>query len=93
MKRDANGRYRPGQSGNPAGRPRVAGQLRELMRELTPEAIEAVKQAVRNYHGDMRMAMEAAKLVLAYGYGKPPQAITGEEGEGPVEMVITWAGE
>lgn len=30
----------------------------------------------------------AVSTVLSYGWGKPPQAVTGEGGEGPAEYVL-----
>ena len=33
-------KFRPGQSGNPGGRPKVVGELQELARRYTPEVIE-----------------------------------------------------
>ena len=38
--RDKNGRFLPGISGNPGGRPREVGDAREMTRDHTEEAVE-----------------------------------------------------
>lgn len=93
MTRDTKGKFAPGTSGNPNGRPKVAGKIRDLAREMTPEAIEVLRDSMSPVMRitEPRIALEAAKVILAYAYGKPPQAITGEDGEGPAELIIKWA--
>jgi hypothetical protein len=39
---------------------------------------------------DRRISIKAAEVILDRGWGKAPQAVTGEDGEGPAEMVIRW---
>lgn len=95
MTRDTKGRFKPGTSGNPNGRPAVTAKIRDLCREMTPEAIDVLRLAMSDANRiiEPRLALEAAKVVLAYAYGKPPQTIVGEDGEGPAELVIKWANE
>mgnify|MGYP007112198659 CR=1 FL=1 len=59
-----------GVSGNPSGRPKGYAAFRDGMRELTPEAIEALRQDLLN--PDRRTA--AARAVLEYAWGKAPSA-------------------
>jgi hypothetical protein len=57
--RDNQGRYKPGTSGNPAGRPpSLPAELRKQLEDGSPEIILTVIEAARN--GDMT----AARLVL-----------------------------
>lgn len=57
--RNSQGRFVPGKSGNPAGRPPVMPpELRQRLTEASPEIIEGVISAARG--GDM----QAARLVL-----------------------------
>lgn len=70
--RDKTGRFLPGISGNPGGRP--AG-LSALIRDATDEGSELVDFMVglfRGEHGeDLRMRADAATWLADRGYGKP----------------------
>jgi len=78
--------FAKGQSGNPSGRPKVIGEVRDLAREHTLEAIATLADALKDIDGRVRVA--AANALLDRAYGKPAQAITGPGG-GPVEMITT----
>jgi hypothetical protein len=43
-----NGRFQPGTSGNPGGRPRAAHSIQELAREHTTEALNVLVQIMLN---------------------------------------------
>ncbi len=77
--------FQPGNSGNPGGRrkdPEKFAEFRERCRALEPKALAALEAKLAD--GDLK----AAELVLNYAWGKPPQAITGEGGEGPPVIQI-----
>ena len=68
--RDSQGRFTPGQSGNPLGRPKgsknTASKVREeLLGPILPEAVEKLRQAVSE--GE-RWAVE---MTIAYCLPKP----------------------
>jgi hypothetical protein len=64
-------RWPKGKSANPGGRPKEVADIKRLARQYTPEAVKALRQALkRNEH-----AVSAATLLLAYGYGKPASTI------------------
>ena len=64
-------RWAKGKSANPGGRPKEVADIKRLARQYTPEAVKALRQALkRNEH-----AVAAATLLLAYGYGKPASTI------------------
>ena len=44
--------FKPGQSGNPGGRPRVLRDVQELARQKSPEEIEALSNIMRDEKAD-----------------------------------------
>jgi hypothetical protein len=65
MVRDERGRFLPGQSGNPGGTNKLLGKLRELEREFTDGAVEAVGLLKTHLQDpDKRIAQGAAKIFL-----------------------------
>src|SRR2546423_1385338 len=56
-------RFKPGESGNPGGRPKG---IEEIAREHTPEAIAALVKALGSSD-----RVPAARVLLAYGWGQP----------------------
>lgn len=76
-------RFAKGQSGNPAGKPLFLGIFRGRARELADKhVLEAWAEEVVTRGKDW---LEASKCLAAYGYGKPTQPVSGEDG-GPVEV-------
>jgi hypothetical protein len=75
--------FEPGKSGNPSGRPKDNGHVRALAREYTEQAIQALVDAL----ADSRTAVAAATALLDRGYGKPAQALTGEDGGAIIQEV------
>lgn len=62
--------FRPGQSGNPNGRPKAHGEFVEACRARTPKALEVLDQEMEL--GDSRV--QAAIKVLEWAWGKPATA-------------------
>ena len=63
--------WKPGQSGNPGGRPKITADIKELARVHTLDAVKALVEALaRPEH-----AVPAAGMLLAYGYGRPTQNV------------------
>src|SRR5579884_4019901 len=65
--------WKPGQSGNPRGRPTVAAEIRDLARNHAREAIERLVALVQS--DNPQVALRAAEALLDRGYGRPMQAI------------------
>jgi hypothetical protein len=86
-------RWKKGESGNPAGRPKKIPELNKLLADVLGQekngqtAAEKIIDKLRQEaeKGNIR----AAELLLKYTYGAPVQRLehTGAEG-GPVETVI-----
>ena len=75
--------FKPGQSGNPGGRPRVAAAVRDLLKRNSVAAAQCVIGLMASE--DSRVALSAAREVLDRVLGKPSQTteITGPNG-GPL---------
>ena len=71
--RGAGRPFEKGQSGNPGGRPKSAGPLRELAREHTEEALGVLVAALSDE--DARVRISAATALLDRGHGRPTAPI------------------
>ena len=67
-------RWQPGQCGNPRGRPRVVGEIRDLARGQTEHAIEVLISVMRDGKASAAARIAAAREILDRGWGRPPQA-------------------
>ena len=66
-----------GQSGNPGGRPRIVGELRDLSRAHAPAAIqELARLALKAKSETARIA--AIRELLDRGFGKPTQCVVAD---------------
>ena len=73
------GKGRPfpkGVSGNPGGRPKVLGDVQELARQKSPEAINTLSNIMHNEKAPPAARVAAANALLDRGYGKPTQPIS-----------------
>ena len=72
------GRFLPGKSGNPGGRPREVGHVKELARQHTPEAIQTLAAIMADPKEPSAARVRAAEALLDRAWGKPAQQISGE---------------
>jgi hypothetical protein len=66
--------FKPGKSGNPAGRPKTVEIFVEMLREKTPRAVERLCEIVEQ-NADRGAAAAAAKFLIERAYGRAPQAV------------------
>jgi hypothetical protein len=103
VSRGAGGLWKPGQSPNPGGRAKKRAELTQRIQERGIDLIEALfalvddnPEFVTGERGGVpvgpshRDRIDAIKLLLAYGYGKPTLAVelTGRNG-GPILNLST----
>lgn len=90
-----SGRWLPGRSANPGGKPRKNHELVQRAYEHCPEAIEFLVKIMRGEFDDAPVApswpvrIDAAKELLNRGLGRPAQAVTFEAGEDGEEVHFT----
>jgi len=80
--------FQPGVSGNPSGRPKENNEVKALARANAPQAMQTLIDIMTN--GEPKLALQAANAVLDRAYGKPVQAIVGDDDAPPIRKVLTW---
>ena len=72
------GSWQPGQSGNPGGRPKEVGHVRDLARQHTEAAIETLAAIMNDADEKAPARVAAAEALLARGWGKSIQTMEGK---------------
>lgn len=82
--RDRDGKFQPGLSGNPGGRPKAFREYQDWLREnCLPKAKDALVKCLESE--DEKVQIMAVKEVSDRLFGKAPQSITGPDG-GPLQV-------
>jgi hypothetical protein len=68
--------FEKGVSGNPGGRPKVLGDVQELARKQSPQAINTLAKIMGDEKAPPAARVAAANALLDRGYGKPTQPIS-----------------
>ena len=79
--------FKPGQSGNPHGRPKVVGEVQELARQHTGEAIKTLVAIMRNKKAPPAARAMASNAILDRGYGKPAQTMNANVKTAPLQAL------
>ena len=68
-------KWAKGESGNPGGRPKGLGDIREIARAHTGEAIETLVKVMNKPEASASAQVAAAVALLDRGWGRPSQTI------------------
>ncbi len=68
-----SGMFKPGQSGNPSGRPKMDESVRDLARAHTKGAVETLIEIASNPKASDAARVQACNAILDRGWGKPAQ--------------------
>ena len=68
-------KWQKGQSGNPGGRPKENGHVRELARQHTDDAIQTLVEVMNNAQENSRARVAAAEALLNRGWGRPDSSV------------------
>jgi len=79
--------WKPGQSGNPAGRAKTPPEVKEALQAMTPRAIEVLGELLES--DDDRVRIMAANSIMDRSLGKPVAAL---EVSGPDGAPLTGRG-
>ena len=75
--------------GRPKGSKNLATKsIIELARVYTPDCLRVLSSIMLSKTAPENARVSAARELLDRGYGKPPQAHTGEDGKGPVSVKV-----
>ena len=65
--------FKPGQSGNPSGRPKIPEQVKEMFKAATPTAADMLIKTINDLEAKPELRIECAKYVIDRVYGKATQ--------------------
>jgi hypothetical protein len=68
--------WKPGQSGNPGGRPKILIEVTQAARERTMAALETLDTIMHSAQASAAARVSAAVAILERGWGKAPQTMT-----------------
>lgn len=82
--------WKPGQSGNPGGRPKEEREVIALARENSKRAIERLAEWVE--HDNPKASISACVAIMNRAFGLPTQRLAGDEEGADLQVTVRWAG-
>lgn len=73
MREIESGKFVPGHSGNPSGRPKMDKTIRDLAKSYTEAALQTLIEIAKNPEASEVARIQAAVALLDRGWGKPVQ--------------------
>lgn len=67
--------FKPGQSGNPFGRPKIPDEFKELAKKYSVAALRKVIAIMEDGEADNRDQLRASEIVMDRAWGKSQQSI------------------
>lgn len=67
--------FKPGESGNPSGRPKVPKELVAICRDISPEVVQFWVTTMRNAEEKAADRLRASENIMERAYGKAAQNI------------------
>ena len=86
------GRFQKGLSGNPGGRPREIGEIKDLARAHTADAMLALASIAVDLSAPASARVAAAEALLNRAWGRPGLSLAGPDEAEPVELIVSWRG-
>ena len=81
--------FKPGQSGNPSGRPKIPQEFKDLAKEHSISALKKVIFIMESGVSDHKDQLRAAEIIMDRAWGKAVQDLTlGNPDSGPFEVNI-----
>jgi hypothetical protein len=77
-------KFQKGQSGNPGGRPKIVGEVQELARQHSGNAIETLAAIMQDKKAPAAARAFASNSILDRAYGRPPQTLNANVASRPV---------
>lgn len=81
-------KFRPGQSGNPGGRPKTTALLRQMAQDQAEANVRALVEIRDNKRASASARIAAIRELFDRGFGKAIQTVDGKADLLPVHFVI-----